>query len=190
MAVFPDRIIIKNSVATEAEIREAIGDAGDESIETGELVLGTEVGNSKLYTKNSAGQIISIGSASSARCIVSETPPTTTPDGTVLEDGHLWFDPVNEKLYVYNEGEWVLAADTDLYLRDMLDVDVNGTVTYTGFEGDDPVFEGGGGFQVLPGEVISLEGNNVFKEKAKLNGILGSTLMCSGVRWFFKCGGM
>jgi hypothetical protein len=163
VAVFPDRIIIKNSAATEADIRQAIGDSGDESIAVGELVLGTEAGNSKLYTKNSTGQIISLGNASSAQCIVSETPPTTTPDGTALEDGHLWFDPVNEKLYVYSNGEWVLAADTDLYLRDMLDVDVNGTVAYTGFEDDDPVFEGGGGGVVAPGEVISLEGNNVYK---------------------------
>lgn len=58
MAVFPDRIVLKNSTDSEASITSAIGPGGGDEIQPGELVIGREASAAKLYTLDSAGNVV------------------------------------------------------------------------------------------------------------------------------------
>ena len=60
MAVFPDRIVLKNSADTQAEIIAAIETGGADAITQGELVIGLSAGAAALYTKDSSGGIVAI----------------------------------------------------------------------------------------------------------------------------------
>ncbi len=60
MAVFPDRIVLKNSTDSEAEIIAAIETAGIDAITQGELVIGLADGSATLFTKDSVGAIVTI----------------------------------------------------------------------------------------------------------------------------------
>ncbi len=60
MAVFPDRIVLKNSTDSSATIIAAIETGGTDAITQGELVLGLTAGAATLFTKNSAGSIVTI----------------------------------------------------------------------------------------------------------------------------------
>lgn len=58
MAVFPDRIVLKNSTDSEASIVSAIGSGGTDAIQPGELVIGRESSAAKLYTLDSTGSVV------------------------------------------------------------------------------------------------------------------------------------
>lgn len=60
MAVFPDRIVLKNSTDPEATIIAAIETGGTDAITQGELVLGLEDGAASLFTKDALGAIVTI----------------------------------------------------------------------------------------------------------------------------------
>ena len=60
MAVFPDRIVLKNSTDSQAAIEAAIGSGGTDQITQGEVVLGLEAGVVKLYTIDSGGNVVTI----------------------------------------------------------------------------------------------------------------------------------
>ncbi len=60
MAVFPDRIVLKNSVDTQVEIIAAIETGGVSAITQGEIVLGQEDGAASLFTKDALGAIVTI----------------------------------------------------------------------------------------------------------------------------------
>lgn len=60
MAVFPDRIVLKNSTDAEATIRTAIETGGTDAITQGEIVLGLDDGSAALFTKDSVGNIVTI----------------------------------------------------------------------------------------------------------------------------------
>ena len=60
MAVFPDRIVLKNSTDSEAAIIAAIETGGPDAITQGEIVLGLENGAASLFTKDSVGAIVAI----------------------------------------------------------------------------------------------------------------------------------
>lgn len=60
MAVFPDRIVLKNSSDSEASIISAIETGGTDAITQGELVIGLSSGSASLYTKDSIGDIVTI----------------------------------------------------------------------------------------------------------------------------------
>lgn len=61
MAVFPDRIVLKNSSDDEANIISAIGTGGASPITQGELVLGLKNGATRFYTRDANGNIVSLG---------------------------------------------------------------------------------------------------------------------------------
>ena len=63
MAVFPDRIVLKNSTDSQAAIESAIGSGGTDEITQGEIVLGLEAGSAKIYTRDSSGAIVEIAGA-------------------------------------------------------------------------------------------------------------------------------
>lgn len=71
MAVFPDRIVLKNSTDAEAAIIAAIETGGTDEITQGEIVLGLGPAEAKLYTKGQNGDIVSIGNDVG----VSASPP-------------------------------------------------------------------------------------------------------------------
>ena len=126
MAVFPDKIILKNSTDSQAAIEAAIGSGGGDEIVYGELVIGRESGAAKLYTVDSDGNIAVVGGGGSSSVIVSTTAPTQRPDTTALQEGDLWWDSDDSLLYVYVSSVWTLASTVDLStssVDDLSDVD-------------------------------------------------------------------
>ncbi len=110
MAVFPDRIVLKNSTDTDSAIRAAIGSGGTDEISLGEVVVGLAAGSVTFYAKDSAGNIQTIGQSDSALVIVSSSTPTVDNLGNALSDGNLWFNPTTEELAVYSSGAWVVVS--------------------------------------------------------------------------------
>ena len=109
MAVFPKRIVLKNSPDTTAAIIAAIQSGGTSEIEVGEVVVGTAAGSVQLFTRDSAGSIVAVGSGSS-KCLVSASAPTVLPDGNPLEEGNMWFNSGSGTFSVYYSGAWVEVA--------------------------------------------------------------------------------
>ena len=60
MAVFPDRIVLKNSTDDEATIIAEIETGGVSAITQGEVVLGLSDGAAALFTKDALGAIVTI----------------------------------------------------------------------------------------------------------------------------------
>lgn len=91
MAVFPDRIVLKNSTDSDASIRTAIETGGTDAITQGELVLGLSSGAATLFTKNSVGDIVTIsGSGGGSGGLVfwgGGDFTTGTSDGEVPDGG-------------------------------------------------------------------------------------------------------
>ena len=65
MAVFPDRIVLKNSTDAQATIEAAIQAGGSDEITQGEIVLGLETGSAQLYTRDATGAIVTISGGGS-----------------------------------------------------------------------------------------------------------------------------
>lgn len=65
MAVFPDRIVLKNSTDTQSAIETAIGAGGSDAIAQGEIVLGLETGTVQIYTRDAVGDIVTISGGGS-----------------------------------------------------------------------------------------------------------------------------
>lgn len=108
MAVFPDRIVLKNSTDDQATITAAIESGGTDEIVQGELVLGLEATSVTLYTKASDGSIVNFSPTSAAgRAIVSDDAPTIGINGLPLADGDLWYESDTGSYYVYYLGAWV-----------------------------------------------------------------------------------
>lgn len=55
MAVFPDKIVLKNSTDVQSSIESAIGAGGSDAIVPGEIVIGREAGAVKLYALDQNG---------------------------------------------------------------------------------------------------------------------------------------
>jgi len=125
MAVYPDRIVLKNSTSDRAAIEAAIGEGGVDAIAKGEVVLGLEDNSARLYTKADDGSIVSIGATQTNVVIVSNTEPTVNNDGQPLQDGDLWFNPTTGVLSAYYQGEWdalIAGAPVGQSLGDLTDV--------------------------------------------------------------------
>lgn len=96
MAVFPDRIVLKNSANTEAEILAAIETGGEDEITQGELVIGLLDGGTRFYTKDANGDIVWLGGAGVGPLYINDlldvdtttNPPTV--DQTLVWDGTNW----------------------------------------------------------------------------------------------------
>lgn len=113
MAVFPDRIVLKNSTDSQAAIESAIGSGGTDEIVPGELVVGREAGGAKLYTLDSAGVVAVVGGGAEALGDLTDVDLSTTP-------------PINGNALLYNGAEWVPGtASTVGSLDDLSDVDTS-----------------------------------------------------------------
>ncbi len=107
MAVFPDRIVLKNSTDAQGTIEAAIATGGTDEITQGELVIGLESGVAKFYTKDADGNIVNLGSATTNVSELGDlidvdlTPPATNTQGIIYnstsgywEAGDLYQDPL------------------------------------------------------------------------------------------------
>lgn len=109
MAVFPDRIVQKNSSDSDALIRAAIAEGAPDSITIGELVISTNPANPAIYIKDALGDIRTVagsggdgggGDGGGSFVIISKTPPTTRGNGDPIDTGDIWFNPLNRFLYI------------------------------------------------------------------------------------------
>ena len=108
MAVFPDRIVLKNSTDSKAAIEAAIQTGGTDAITQGELVLGLDTSSVTIFTKSSDGSIITFDpTAAAGRAIVSATAPVVGINGLPLADGDLWYETGTGDYYVYYNSAWV-----------------------------------------------------------------------------------
>lgn len=90
MAVFPDRIVLKNSSDAAADIVSAIENGGTDEITQGEIVLGLEASVVSLYTLDSLGNIVTISGGGGSGGLVfwgGGDFTTGTSDGAVPDGG-------------------------------------------------------------------------------------------------------
>lgn len=121
MAVFPDRIVLKNSTDAEADIITAIQTGGTDAITQGEVVLGIDNTDVKFYTKAGNGSIVILGGtgagAGGSLASLNDVNLTVAPtDGQGL-------------IYDFAAGEWVAGAFNlvqDVTPQLGADLDVNG----------------------------------------------------------------
>jgi len=123
VAVFPDRIVLKNSTDSQAAIEAAIGPGGADAIAQGEIVLGIENTDVKFYTKAGNGSIVTLGgtgyggeSLANLNDVDLSTPPT---DGQAL-------------VYSSASGNWV-AGDIATSFAELTDtefIDTTGVSIY------------------------------------------------------------
>ena len=103
MAVFPDRIVLKNSTDSQVSIEAAIGSGGSDQIQQGELVLGIQPGSVSLYTIDGNGNVVSLGSAVGYPEYIGE-----------LLDVDLTPAPTDGQILAYNATDGVWRPDTRL----------------------------------------------------------------------------
>lgn len=170
MAVFPDRIVLKNSTDSQAAIEAAIQVGGTDEISQGEIVLGLQPSTVTIFTKTSDGSIISFDPTSAAgRAIVSDIAPTVGINGLPLADGDLWFKSNSDSYHVYYLSAWVQVSGGSggaVVLGDLTDVDLstpptNGQViSYNSTSGNwEPVDQGAGLLNVVEDTTPQLGGN-------------------------------
>lgn len=116
VAVFPDRIVLKNSTDSQATIEAAIQTGGSDAITQGELVLGIENTQVKFYTKSGNGQIVTLGGTAAGAFAVGD-----------LTDTDLSTPATDDQVLAYNSvsGNWepvsrlggTLTTDGDILIR-------------------------------------------------------------------------
>ena len=114
MAVFPDKIILKNSSDTDAEIRASIASGGDDEILPGEVVIRTTAGEVDIYTVDEAGAIATLGSSQSSGGGLENVVEDTTPQlgGDLDVNGHKITSAASIELSPAN-GEVVVRGGTE-----------------------------------------------------------------------------
>ncbi len=98
MAVFPDRIVLKNSTDDEAAIIAAIETGGTDVITQGEIVLGLSDGAATLFTTDTLGAIVKISGSGGLMGIDDLTDVDTTTTS-----------PTNDQVLAWNGSNWVPA---------------------------------------------------------------------------------
>ena len=133
MAVFPDRIVLKNSTDSQALIEAAIQTGGSDEIAQGEIVLGIANSDVKFYTKAGDGSIVSLGGtgvgAQNLTDLLDVDLSTPATDGQVIAYNSVsgnW-EPVGNGLYDVVE---------DLTPQLGGDLDVNGNYIVSASGGD------------------------------------------------------
>ena len=135
MAVFPDRIVLKNSTDSQAVIEAAIGSGGSDEITQGEIVLGILDTDVKFYTKAGDGSIVVLGGTGTGPYALGE-----------LTDVDLSTPATDGQIIAYNStsGNWEPAAQSgglaniaeDLTPQLGGNLDVNGNYIVSASGGD------------------------------------------------------
>ena len=136
MAVFPDRILLKNSITSEQQLRDLIAKGSPYEIQAGELVIFRGEGFSKLFTRDQADNIVEVSNSYSLnppnldyvkavwisnrdslsvdypefqfRNTSSETPATDSPK---YGDGYSRFDGTANERLQYRYADFKLGKD-------------------------------------------------------------------------------
>lgn len=167
MAVFPDRIVLKNSTDSQSAIETAIGTGGSDEIAQGEIVLGINTTDVKFYTKAGDGSIVTLGGtvidtleqltdvdlstpATDSQILAYNATSTNwepiTSDLSFISDVDLTNTPLNDQILAYDSvnGVWkpknqTASAST---LGELTNVqDEPGKVpNFTSFGSNDPTF--------------------------------------------------
>ena len=145
MAVFPDKIVLKNTADPQNVIESLIGSGGTDEIVPGEIVVGRESGKVKLYSLDSAGAVQVIGGDQLSIDDLTDVDTITTPPSN--GDGLIW-DGTN----------WVPGTPVSS-IDDLTDVD---TTTNPPALGNTLVWDnsnwvpgqGGGGAGAVPGTIV------------------------------------
>jgi hypothetical protein len=87
MAVFPERIVLKNSTSSELDVRQALAPSGTDPAVPGELVVLRRQNSAKLLTVDSGTNIVSVGGADNLFELNDVALAPTAYTG--FEDGHL-----------------------------------------------------------------------------------------------------
>jgi hypothetical protein len=140
MAVFPDRIVLKNSGDTEASILAQIQPGGSDEIVAGEIVIGTTLNEVKFYTRNLNNQIVTIGTTGNSIGDLGDVNLLTPVSGEVLYyDGANWvngninLDDISDVVNVSPVSGEVLRFNGSHYqpdyvnISELIDVDVTTT---------------------------------------------------------------
>ena len=115
MAVFPDRIVLKNSTDSGLDIRAAIATDGTDPITQGEVVIGIGDSIATFYTKAGDGSIVSLGGTGIGAQFLYELGDVNL-DSTPTDGQALTYDQASSK--------WVATDITvsGVYLDDLEDV--------------------------------------------------------------------
>lgn len=118
MAVFPDRIVLKNSTDSQAAIEAAIQTGGTDEITQGEIVLGINPTSVQFYTKAGDGSIVTLGGTtiSTLGDLTDVDFSTPATDGQVIAYNAVsgnW-EPVDQSGSSYTDP---LTTDGDIVIR-------------------------------------------------------------------------
>jgi len=121
VAVFPDRIVLKNSTDSQAIIEAAIGSGGTDQITQGEVVVGLEANAATFYTIDGSGNVVTIGSAAGSISSLGD-----------LTDVDLTTPATNGQVIAYNStsGNWEPVDQSGggaTSIDDLTDVDTTTT---------------------------------------------------------------
>ena len=97
MAVYPDRIILKNSTDAQATIEAAIASGGADEIVYGELVIGRETGSAQLYTVDAAGNIVTISGSGGGATALGDLTDVDLATTTPQNGDALVYDSINSE---------------------------------------------------------------------------------------------
>lgn len=117
MAVFTDRIILKSSADTEADIFTQIQQGGSDEIVPGEVVVGLTPGTARLYTLDSNNDVVTLGGTAATQLSgLSDVDVTTNPPG-----------PFQSLAYDASTGFWVPSTPVvgASQLNELTDVDLS-----------------------------------------------------------------
>lgn len=110
MAVFPDRIVLKNSADTELDIIAAIETGGSDEITQGEIVLGLVADGAKIYTKDLNDNIIQLGGIGTGPQYLDDLIDVDYANGKVEIDG------LNEVLFSDTDGGPIASGRLGMYV--------------------------------------------------------------------------
>lgn len=95
MAVFPDRIVFKNSSDSDATIEAAIEAGGTDEITQGEIVLGISPAQVKFFTKAGDGSIVSLGGTGTGAQYIDDLLDVDTSTVAPTDGQLLFYDNAN-----------------------------------------------------------------------------------------------
>lgn len=104
MAVFPDRIVLKNSTDPVATIISAIESGGTDEIQAGELVLSREPGKVDIYTLDANGNVISVKGVETLTDLTDVTITSEATNDYLRYNGTQWVNVASSPYDIAQDG--------------------------------------------------------------------------------------